>query len=105
MRRHPCSDAHSHGKAKTTSIDLAQTMKADFTRVRGESVMQLNANRRYRVKDSYKPEDLNPYKREQEKAKNRATKIGKLMHKGTQFEQNDRLPYMPDQVCLQSQPS
>ena len=98
----PFSDSRIQVKSKTTSIDLAQTMMADFTRVRGESVMQLNANRRYRVKDTYKPEDLNPYKREQERAKNRSTKISKLMHKGTLFEKHDRLPYMPEQVRLLS---
>lgn len=61
--------------------------------------MQLNANRRYRVKDTYKPEDLNPYKREKAKATHRAAKISKLMHKGTLFDKNDRLAYTPEQVC------
>lgn len=64
--------------------------------------MQLNANRRYRVKDSYKAEDLNPYKREKAKANNRAAKISRLMHKGTLFDKNDRIPYIPDQVPLKT---
>lgn len=100
---HSCSDSRNPAKgANANKVDLHQTMIADFTRVRGESVMQLNANRRYRVKDSYKPEDLNPFKREKAKANTRATKISRLMHKGTIFDKNDRLPYIPDQVSLKT---
>lgn len=74
-----CRDPGS--KKKPTSLQAE--MQADFKRIRENESQQINAMKRYLVRDVYSPEDLNPYKRQQQFKQTRESMVQNLKHKGT----------------------
>lgn len=58
-------------------------MQEEFRRIQDVTQNQLNPHKRYIFKDTYTPQDLNPYKRAKQRVEKRADMIKNLQHKGT----------------------
>jgi hypothetical protein len=61
-------------------------------------VTQLDAQRKYNGGNTYRPEDLNPYKRARARTENRTAGIKRLTHKGTLLSEQPKLPFSDEQV-------
>jgi hypothetical protein len=85
-------------RGRKEQMSVQDEMAADIQKIRDTSIMQLNALKQYRMKDTYRPEDLNPYKRTKQRSENRAEMIKKLNHKGFLEEEQDPMPYTDEQV-------